>query len=121
MENKVILSASSNNGIGLWTSICVAFCSILGKKSKNYQKKQDKVLNDANKQLMAKYKSAGGISLSDYRVVWESKLSVTVSALATVNKEVANTIQSSEMVCPRCGAPIDDEMLFCGECGEKLK
>ena len=24
-------------------------------------------------------------------------------------------------VCPKCGADIDDEMLFCAECGEKLK
>ena len=23
--------------------------------------------------------------------------------------------------CPECGAEIDDEMLFCGECGKKLK
>lgn len=24
-------------------------------------------------------------------------------------------------VCPKCGASIDDDMMFCGECGAKLK
>ena len=24
-------------------------------------------------------------------------------------------------VCPQCGSPIDGDMLFCGECGRKLK
>lgn len=25
------------------------------------------------------------------------------------------------LVCPKCGSPIDEEMVFCGECGAKLK
>ena len=105
----------------MWTSICVGFCSIFGKKSKAYQKKQDRVLKDANEQLMAKFRSAGGVAITDYRVVWQHKLAVTVSVLATVDEKMAKAVPQKNMTCPKCGAPIDDEMLFCGECGEKLK
>lgn len=120
MKQK-LLSASSNIGIGLWTSICVAFCSIFGKKSKNYQKKQDRVLNDANKQLMEKLTAVGGTTFSDYRVVWAGKLTVTVSAITTIDEEKSQPIAQGTGVCPNCGAQIDDDMLFCGECGFKLR
>lgn len=121
MERRVILTASSNTGIGLWTSICVGFCSILGTESKNYKKKQNKVLAAANLELAQQLKSLGfGYVLSDYRVTWSGKLSVTVSALAVDSKGRKEDVADIK-VCPKCGAPIDDEMLFCGECGEKLK
>ena len=119
--NQKVLTVSSNIGTGFWTSICVAFCSLLGRKSKNYQKKQDKVLNDANRQLMEQFNAIGGIEISDYRVTWGGKLSVTISAIATVDEESLQTAKNSLRTCPKCGAPIDDSMLFCGECGEKLK
>lgn len=31
-----------------------------------------------------------------------------------------NNNQNNEKKCPRCGAPIDDNSLFCGECGARL-
>lgn len=81
--DRVILTASCNTGIGLWTSICVAFSSIFGCVSKNYKKKQQKVLDNANEELMEDLEELGdGYVLSDYRVTWSGGLKVTVSALA---------------------------------------
>ena len=30
-------------------------------------------------------------------------------------------VEEKPKVCPNCGSPIDDDMMFCGECGTKLK
>lgn len=38
-----------------------------------------------------------------------------------VSSSQTQAIPQKPLVCPQCGAPIDDEMLFCGECGKKLK
>lgn len=120
MSNKILV-ASANTGTGLWTSICFGFCEIIGKESVAYRTKQKKVLAAANKRLLSQLSTLGeGYKLTDYRVTWSGKLSVTVSALAELDGGEVKTIKESKK-CPRCGAPIDDEMLFCGECGAKLK
>ena len=59
--------------------------------------------------------------MSDYRVTWSGKLFVTVSALAVKEGDSAEEPVVNDGVCPKCGAPIDGDMLFCGECGQKLK
>ena len=140
MKQKILV-ASSNTGIGLWTSICVAFCQIFGKESKNYKRKQEKILDAANADLRNQLKETGdNFHLVDYRVTWSQNLSVTVSALAVENNEINNIEnnnievmdklekiqkqpikETDEHKCPKCGAAIDEDMLFCGECGEKLK
>ena len=117
--NSKVLTASANIGVGLWTSICVGFANVFGVESKNYRTKQKKVLAAANKRLLSQLDALGaGYKLTDYRVTWSGKLSVTVSALAEPC-ECEGVVVTKK--CPKCGAPIDDEMLFCGECGEKLK
>ena len=41
--------------------------------------------------------------------------------IETLQKENVKPVQvPKEKVCPNCHAPIDDEMIFCGECGTKL-
>lgn len=35
--------------------------------------------------------------------------------------EMQNEKEATEGCCPGCGAKIDDDMLFCGECGARLK
>ena len=122
MEQKP-LTASSNIGIGLWTSICVFFCSIFGIESQNYRNKQRAVLARANRDLTMSLKALGpGYTLVDYRVTWSSSLSVTVSALAVKEGKVKQEVtKNSPDVCPKCGSPITEEMFFCGECGQKLK
>ena len=77
------LTASANCGIGLWTAICVAFSSVFGVESHNFTEKQTKVLNAAKERLSEEFQGLGpGFTLIDFRVVWERKLSVTVSAMA---------------------------------------
>ena len=133
--NQRVLVSSSNTGIGLWTTICFAFCAILGRQSKNYKKKQDKVLRVANDGLLIQLNELdGNYHLVDYRVTWSDKLSVTVSAIAQEGGEVVSSSKSPSKatggketkpekphLCPKCGAEIEDDMMFCGECGEKLK
>ena len=49
------------------------------------------------------------------------KLTDVVSNFSVVAQDNTSVIKEQAQVCPKCGAPIDKEMLFCGECGEKLK
>ena len=36
-------------------------------------------------------------------------------------KEEAKVEESKDNICPNCGAPIDETMFYCGECGRKLR
>ena len=110
---QYLVTASANTGRGLWTSICVAFAHVFGVESKNLLAKHNKVLTIAEERLCQKIKDLGtGFVLEDFRVIWESPLSVTVSALAV--KDDANT-------CPKCGAKIDADTKYCGSCGERIR
>ena len=83
MEQK-LLSASANTGIGLWTSICVAFSKIGGVESNKLTLKQSSVLEKAKRRLESRFKDLGeGWVLSDFRVTWSNLLEATVTALAT--------------------------------------
>lgn len=113
---QVVLTASANTGMGLWTMICVGFSHIFGVESKNLKAKQEKVLNMAKTRLSEQFSELGpGYELSDFRVTNETSLTITVSALATKSEDY------SVQKCPKCGSEIDDEMIFCAVCGQKLK
>lgn len=82
METR-FLSASANTGIGLWTSICVAFANVFGVESNNLKIKQEKVLNLAKNRLLAQVKGLGDdYEYKNFSVSWDQKLSVTVSVIA---------------------------------------
>ena len=110
MEKIVTITASANTGIGLWTSICVAFCSLLGRESNHFKAKQDRILRMANTRLNKLAETLKAKCITDYRVTWSGSLSVTVSALAQVEVRT----------CPKCGKEIKNNATFCGNCGEKL-
>ena len=110
---QYLVTASANTGRGLWTSICVFFAHIFGVESKNLLVKHNKVLTIAEERLCQKINELGpDFVIEGFRVVWETPLSVTVSALA--NKSDINT-------CPKCGAKIDSDTKYCGLCGEKIR
>ena len=112
-----ILTANANMGIGFWTAICYFAANIGGVESKNFLKKHDQVLKTAKDRLSQEFINLGpGYKLTDFRVTWTSPLSVTVSGLAS--KDEAD---DSVTRCPNCNEPINEDMMFCGNCGQKLK
>ena len=114
----IMLTANANMGFGLWTAICFMFANLMGVESKNYLKKHNNVLRIAKERLTDEFLKLGpGYSLIDFRVTWTSPLTVTISGLA-VKAEIGG---DQPTTCPKCGEPIDAEMIFCGNCGQKLK
>lgn len=96
--NEKVLTSSSNCGIGLWTAICMVFCSIFGKESKAVLAKQYRVSSAAISSLNGKIKVLGSscriknVSTS-YAV---GMLSVTATATALVEMEEAEEKPSRE-------------------------
>lgn len=78
MENKaIVLTASANVGIGLWTSICVAFTNIFGIESKNFSKKMQRVMDKVKKDLEEQMSKYPEIEFSDFRIVKDGSLAYT--------------------------------------------
>ena len=83
MEERIILTASANRGIGLWTSICVAFGNFFGVGSYNYDNKVQDLLDDIKEDLleqMAKYKD---YEFSDIKVTSDRSLSFVATVVGT--------------------------------------
>lgn len=104
-----MVSETANSGIGLWTAICSVFCSLAGKESKAVRKKRNGVLNLAIERLNNRLMDLDAKDYSDYRVVWNG-LCVTVSVMATIDVDT----------CLECGAEIEKNASFCGNCGKKI-
>ena len=80
------VTACSNCGIGLWTSICVSFASILGVESKNYTKKLNKVLTAVREKLDEVAKANPQYDFRDFRVVKEGKVAYTGTMMGVKKK-----------------------------------
>ena len=78
---KIILSESANTGIGLWTSICVAFATVFGVQSKNLKAKQERIVNQCILNLNEKMIGYPNYEAVDLEVKFQAKLEVTVSVL----------------------------------------
>jgi ribosomal protein S27AE len=48
-----------------------------------------------------------------------STIQKLVNGKETYTDEIEG-LEAAEKICPHCGAVVDDDMLFCGECGKKL-
>ena len=82
-KDLIILTASSNTGIGLWTSICVGCAAIFGVQSKKYKFKMNKILNEIKSDLesqMAQYKE---YEFKDYRIIREKGLAYYGTVIGT--------------------------------------
>lgn len=83
----LLLTASSNTGVGLWTSICVFFSSIFGVESKNYTKKMNRVLGKVKSSLQSQISKHPNYVFSDFRIVKESGLTYTGSVIGILKKQ----------------------------------
>lgn len=82
MENKnIVLTASANVGVGLWTSICIAFANIFGVRSHNYNAKLEYVMNLVKEKLKAQMDKYPGVQFSDFRIVQDGKLAYTATVI----------------------------------------
>ena len=73
-NNQIILYSASNIGLGLWTSICVMVSSIFGVKSKNYEKKMNKVIESIKLDLQKQMSEYKDFEFSYYKIVKERGL-----------------------------------------------
>ena len=97
----IILSASANRGVGLWTSICMGFSAVFGFESKAVENKKDKVLEDAQDLLESQFDNLGiGWELRNISVAWNAIFSVTLVAIAVhvnadSNQNISNSTEST--------------------------
>ena len=104
---KLVVSESTNMGIGLWTSICVAFCSIFGRSSRALNAKQNSLVSFAvgniNRKLL-QYPNYEAVDL-EVKTYGKSTMMITVSVLLET-KQDAPAPQLSVSVSPTGEAKI---------------
>ena len=83
-KNYIVLTDSTNIGLGFWTAICIYFCMIFGKESKNFRAKQMRIGGRLKNLIEKQYEKlpAGEYDLVDYRIQFSSALSATATAVA---------------------------------------
>ncbi len=82
----VLLTASSNCGTGLWTSICVFFASIFGVESKNYTKKMEKTTKRIKDSLLEQAIKYPDYEFEDFKIIKEGKLKYSGSLLGVLKE-----------------------------------
>ena len=91
METKkprtILLSSSANMGTGLWTMICLFFCKIFGRESRNYRIKVNKAMNMVKNRLAMAMSEYPEYDFEDFRVVKEKDLSFIGTVLGTLREE----------------------------------
>ena len=86
MNKTILLTATSNCGVGLWTSICVMFASIFGVKSVNYQRKMNKITTEIKRSLEKQMEKNPNYTYGDFRIVKEGNLAYTGTVLGVLNE-----------------------------------
>ncbi len=104
-KNVVLLSASANTGIGLWTSICVCFAHIFGCESQNFKKKQNKIIGKIKEDLKRQMDNYPDYSFSDFRITLHSKLAFTGTVMGIKNGQEKRTSVSEVEVTRKVEAP----------------
>ena len=80
-KNYIVLSASANVGIGLWTSICASFTRIFGVESKNLTKKMNRATAAARARLMQEMERYPEFEFSDFRIIKDGAIAYTASVM----------------------------------------
>lgn len=76
-QKVVVFTASSNNGLGLWTSICQMFAAIFGVESKNVSKKCKRTAARVRRQLTNLMQKHPEYEYSDFRIVKDGNVAYT--------------------------------------------
>ncbi len=117
-----ILTASANSGMGIWTMICFCFSSIFGISSKNYRRKQEKVISTAKNSISLQLKKLEpDYYISNLTITNNGPLSVTIVAVVT-NDKLQSVVENDEKVnvCPHCGFKNPFYAYYCGKCLKPL-
>ncbi len=85
-QKTVVFTAASNNGMGLWTSICAAFAAIFGVESKNVSKKCKRTLARVRKQLITMMEKHPEYEYSDFRIVKDGNVAYTGTVFGVLKK-----------------------------------
>ena len=86
-SKTIILTASENCGIGLWTSICVGFANVFGVESLNYKRKAELVIDRVKDKLIKQIISKPEYDFSNFCIVSDGRLSFTGTIIGTLNKD----------------------------------
>ena len=86
-KKTILITASSNCGVGLWTSICVFFASIFGVESTNYTKKMNRVVDSVKRKMIEKMNKYPDYEFGDFRIVKEKGLVYSGSVIGVLKKE----------------------------------
>jgi hypothetical protein len=84
--SSLILTASCNIGIGLWTSICVSLCALFGIKSNAYGKKIEAICDEIKAELLKKMRAYPNYDFSTISFASDSRLSYVGSVIGTLKK-----------------------------------
>ena len=87
LKETILLTASSNRGIGFWTSICFAFSRFFGCKCRSYNVKVNRAIEDVKKKLNKQMDDHPEYTYSDFRIVKENSISFLGSVLGTIKPE----------------------------------
>ena len=85
-KDVVLITASTNIGVGLWTSICVAFAGMMGVESKNYTKKMERAAAEVKRKLIEQMDELPDYEYSDFRLVKEKGLVYSGSVIGVKKK-----------------------------------
>ena len=98
-RKPLILTATSNLGIGLFTSICVACANLIGVESKRLKAKQEKVLQQVKDDIDRQLKELPGYEIVDARA----------NSIGNLNIELVVIVAPKGRCCQRQEEPLEEE------------
>ena len=86
-EKAVLLTATYNKGIGLWTSVCQGFANIFGCKCKHYDRKVNMALSKIKESLLKEMSSYPDFDFGAFHIASDGRLSFTGSVIGVKRKK----------------------------------
>lgn len=80
-EKVILLTATFNKGVGLWTNICLFFANIFGCRCKRYDKKVNIALNEIKKSLLKEMSNYPDYHFGTFQIASDAPLSFVGSVI----------------------------------------